>query len=304
MSICWLGTSACHSPGRVGGKAANLSRLAASQPVPPGYALSALSAGRDSLTPALRAEIARAYQQLGERCGLSNPPVAVRSSAVDEDGRQASFAGQHESYLNVVGSQAVESAVQACLDSFYSDRAMHYRRSHKLSMRPAVAVLVQQFIMADVSAVVFSADPCTGDRSHILINAVWGLGESLVSGMVTPDLYIVHKDRLELRSVQVASKECMTVACAQGTRQVALPRAMCNEPVLNHEQIYSLARLALTLEKRQGWAVDLECAFQRHQFFLLQCRSVTTLPQPAHSLANCAAFSCAASSVPAYLAGT
>ncbi|HNT23673.1 MAG TPA: PEP/pyruvate-binding domain-containing protein [Anaerolineales bacterium] len=279
MNIYWLGTSAAHDPGRVGGKAANLSRLAAKYPVPPGFCLEARLDDGGSLLEYAGGRVMQAYHGLGRRCGCRRPSVAVRSSAVDEDGRQASFAGQHESYLNVVGSKPVARAVQRCVDSAHTERAQAYRNMHGLSSNASVAVLIQQFILADVSAVVFSADPVSGRRTEIVINATWGLGESLVGGTVTPDLYRVQKATLDLVDQQLADKTYMTIACPEGTREVPVPRAMQTEPTLNLEQVKDLARLALALEKYMGWPVDLECAFQQGRLYLLQCRPITTLSE-------------------------
>lgn len=291
MNIHWLGDPTCHDPQRVGGKAAQLSRLAASYPIPPGFcvtgniSLPGCAASR-RISPSLAAEIKQAYAQLGRRCRLSQPTlptwpaVAVRSSAVDEDGQQTSFAGQHETYLNITDPEALIEAVELCLESAYSPRALHYRRAHGLPPEPTIAVLIQQLVYSDVSAVVFSADP-RGSRAagcnHIIINATWGLGESLVSGAVTPDLYVVRKHDLRLLERQVASKDCMTVLQASGTRQAPTPRLMREEPTLKDHQALELARLALTLEKRCGWAVDLECAFAHEHLYLLQCRPITTM---------------------------
>jgi phosphoenolpyruvate synthase/pyruvate phosphate dikinase len=125
--------------------------------------------------------------------------------------------------------------------------------------------------------VVFSADPRTGERDRILINATWGLGESLVGGTVTPDLYTVRKADLQVLSCHIADKTCMTVARPEGTREVPVPRCLRTEPALDDAQITALARLALTLETTQGWPVDLECAYQRGHLYLLQCRPITTL---------------------------
>jgi pyruvate,water dikinase len=250
--------------------------LAATHPVPPGFCLAATQADA-RLTAGFESELVRAYAHLGQRCGTPKPPVAVRSSAVDEDGHQASFAGQHESYLNVIGPEAVATAVQHCLASAQTERARHYRRVHGLTERSNVAVLVQQLVMADVSAVVFSADPRTGDPDRILINASWGLGESIVGGTVTPDLYVVRKGDLHILSRQVADKRCMTVARPHGTLEVPVPGCMRTEPALQDEQVRELARLACKLEEHQGWAVDLECAYQDERLYLLQCRPITTL---------------------------
>lgn len=276
MNIVWLDTPACRDAAHVGGKAASLGKLAATYPVPPGFCLAATHT-ITRLPLADYGDLTLAYYRLGERCGVHHPPVAVRSSAVDEDGQQASFAGQHESYLNVIGPAAVAEAVQRCWASALTERALDYRRKRGLNLETGIAVLVQHLILADVSAVVFSADPRTNDTEHVVINATWGLGESLVGGTVIPDLYVVRKNDLEIVSRQIADKARMTVARPSSTCEIAVPRAMRNEPALSDGQIMALARLARALADSQGWPVDLECAFQRGQLYLLQCRPITTL---------------------------
>jgi pyruvate,water dikinase len=248
----------------------------AQHPVPPGFCLAAAPASGDPPSINLYARLAAAYADLGRRCGSTQPRVAVRSSAVDEDGPHASFAGLHETYLNVIGPEAVTDAVRRCLASAYSERALRYRRHQGLGETARVAVLVQQLVVADTSAVVFSADPRTGDRDHVLINATWGLGESLVGGSVTPDLYVVRKDGLRIVERQVADKHVMTIMRPEGTLEVPVPRCLRGEPVLETAQVLALAELACVLERTQGWPVDLECAYQGESLYLLQCRPVTT----------------------------
>jgi pyruvate,water dikinase len=177
-------------------------------------------------------------------------------------------------------SNAEKDAVQRCW-ALLTERALYYRRQRGLAEKASVAVLVQQLVMADVSsAVVFGADPRAGERDQVVINATWGLGESLVGGIVTPDLYVVSKAGLEIISRQVSEKTLMTVARPEGT-QVAVPRCMRIEPALNDAQITELARRALSLETRQGWAVDLECAYQNNQLYLLQCPPSRPYPKVA-----------------------
>ena len=273
--ISWLEAPDCQDPAQVGGKAASLARLAAAYPVPAAFCLAAMEG--TTLSPALRMELVEAYAQLGARCGADLLPVAVRSSAVDEDGDTVSFAGQHESYLNVVGADAVVEAVERCLASARSARAREYRRAHGLRPEARVAVLVQQLVRSDVSAVVFSVDPRTGACAHIVINAAWGLGESLVGGTVTPDLYLVRRADLAVISRQIADKAVMTVLGPAGTREVAVPRLMRREPALDDAQAAALAGLARSLEAYAGRPVDLECAYARGRPYLLQCRPITTL---------------------------
>jgi pyruvate,water dikinase len=204
--------------------------------------------------------------------------VAVRSSAADEDGGSASFAGQHETYLNVVGEEAVAQAVVRCWASARSERVLAYRRQQGMTTQNiGVAVLVQQLVSADISGVVFSANPITGNASAVMINASWGLGESLVSGAVTPDTYLVDKRNLEIVARHIGAKERMTIRSAAGTCEVDVPRFLRSLPVLNDQQINEMAQLAIDLEQAMGWPVDVECAIERNQLYLLQCRPITTL---------------------------
>jgi pyruvate,water dikinase len=140
-----------------------------------------------------------------------------------------------------------------------------------------MAVLVQQLIPADVSTVVFSANPVTGDGGEIVINANWGLGESIVGGRVMPDTYVVCKLDLSIHLRQVAKKERMTVPATGGTREVAVPRWLRTQPVLSDAQILETARLALALEASMGVPVDVECAYRDEMLYLLQCRPITAL---------------------------
>ena len=280
-TIHWLENPDCRDAALVGGKAANLGQLAATHPVPPGFCFTPEKPGPRGLPADLYGELVAAYARLGALCGTPEVRVAVRSSAVDEDGQQTSFAGLHDTYLNVTGPGAVAAAVRRCLASARTPRAQHYRRALGLPEEADVAVLVQQLVVADVSAVVFSADPRTGARDCaqdcVVINAAWGLGESLVGGTVTPDLYVVRKRDLAIISRQIAEKTTMTVASPEGTREVPVPSCMQREPALDAARIKALADLARTLEANQGWPVDLECAYQGDRLYLLQCRPITTV---------------------------
>jgi pyruvate,water dikinase len=202
----------------------------------------------------------------------------VRSSAVDEDGATASFAGQHETYLNIVGADAIIQAVTRCWESARSERALEYRRQQGLSLEhPQIAVLVQQLVASDVSAVVFSANPITGNRNEVVINASWGLGESIVGGTVTPDMFVVRKSDVAVISRVLADKQHMTVSAPGGTREVDVPRFLRQQASLSDEQAREMAQLALSLEATMGHPVDVECAYAGGGLYLLQCRPITTL---------------------------
>jgi len=273
--VLWLDDPRAADAALTGGKAANLSRLAGAAAVPPGFvlALPGTSLGRDAHALAVAA-----YRELAQRTGVEEPSVAVRSSAVDEDGAHASFAGQHDTFLNVRGADELRFALARCVASFGSDRALEYRRASGLPETPErVAVLVQWLVPADAAGVVFSANPVTGARDEVLVNASWGLGESVVSGTVTPDaLRLAHGD-LALRDRVVADKRTMTIAGPGGTRDVPVPGRMARLPAVSDEQARAAAALALDLEHRMGFPVDLEVAWAGSDLFLLQCRPITTL---------------------------
>lgn len=274
MTIVWLGDDGSDDPARVGGKTAGLAPHARTHPVPPAFCL---PVGSD----AGLADIAAAYAELGRRAGKADPPVAVRSSAVDEDGSGASFAGVYETFLNVTGAAEVAAAVEHCRASAADPRVAEYRRQRGIEGGASVAVLVQELVTADTSAVVFTADPVTKDRERVLINAAWGLGEALVSGLVNPDTFLVAKagggrpgEILERRP---ARKEKMTVPVPGGTTTVGVPRALTSVPCLDDDAVLAAAALALALEETLGHACDVECAWAEGRLYLLQCRPVTTL---------------------------
>jgi len=278
MNLLWLGDPKSFDPSLVGGKAANLSRLARMyHRVPDGFSLPVTV--MDNAHPLdLRDEITAAISDLMNCHRLSEFIAAVRSSAVDEDGATASFAGQHETYLNIVGADAIIQAVIRCWESARSEHALDYRRQQGLSVeRPQIAVLVQQLVAADVAAVVFSANPITGNRDEVMINASWGLGESIVGGTVTPDMFIVRKSDLVVINRVIADKQHMTVSTPGGTHEVDVPRFLRAQASLNDEQVIEIAKLALTLETTMEHPVDIECAYTGGELYLLQCRPITTL---------------------------
>ena len=189
MEILWLGDPACQAPALVGGKEANLSRIAGDYLVPPGFCLTVdffdyaewmgqrfQEDSSPTLPPVLFEALASAYKSLAAQCGNAQLPVAVRSSAAEEDSYLASFASVYKTSLNVVGVDAIAAAVMRCYASGRSPRAIEYRRSRGLPINDVrLALLVQQFVPADVSAVVFSADPMSGggDESSSMRTGAW-----------------------------------------------------------------------------------------------------------------------------------
>ena len=273
IAIYWLGESFADDAA-VGGKVAGLSGLVHEHPVPPGFAV----LGASSSSGGFEIEVAAAYRRLGKLTNQPEPAVAVRSSAAGEDSVGASFAGVHDTFLNVLGIESVVHAVRCCIASASSSRARAYRLSRGLESAPdAVTVLVQQFVVADASGVAFSADPVTGSLECVIVNSAFGIGESIVSGTVSPDTYRLRRPGLEFAQRTIADKAVMTVGSKSGVREVAVPTQLRNAPALQDEQVRRVAQLAVELEEKTGRPVDIEFAFKDGCLALLQCRPITTL---------------------------
>jgi pyruvate,water dikinase len=277
FEILWLDRPGCDDPKRVGGKAASLARLAARFPVPLGFCLpTSASCDVSAISPGVRDAVVDAYAALGARCGEDEPAVAVRSSAIDEDGALASFAGIFSSYLNVRGVSDVLRAITRCWASADDPRVRAYRQ-RSVGTRERLGVLVQVLVPADISAVVFSVNPTSGACEELVINANWGLGESVVGGLVTPDTWILRRPELSTLKFLLGDKQQMTIRVDTGTREVPVLRTLRARACLNDAQLRELGALALQLEAVTGEAVDLECAYAGGELFLLQCRPVTGL---------------------------
>lgn len=222
-------------------------------------------------------EIEQAYEQLG--CTA----VAVRSSAQGEDSPEVSFAGQHDSFLNVQGAGEVLRAVRCCWASLWSFRALSYRRQSELvSDDAAGAVVVQTMVDADRAGVMFTADPVSGRRDRVVINASWGLGESVVSGSVTPDQWTVDADTGEVLQSTIEEKQSMVVPAEGGTQQQKTPAKLRSRPALSPKEVQKLARLGVQIQKHLGRPQDVEWALADGEFCFLQSRPVTGLyPLPA-----------------------
>ncbi len=255
----------------VGGKGLSLGRLAAAGlPVPPGFCVTTDAHRRlrgRGPDEALAGQIAAAYQRLG------GGPVAVRSSATAEDSAAASFAGQQDTFLGVEGAAAVCEAVGRCWASLDSERAAAYRRRQGVGAEGlAMGVVVQRLIPAEVAGVLFTCDPLDPEERRMLVEASWGLGESVVSGLVTPDRYHIERDTGRLCEQHVATKAVEVTL--EGECPVAAERQ--EKPCLSEAQLVELAALGRQVEQLYGEARDVEWAFAQGRFWLLQARPITT----------------------------
>ena len=280
----------------VGGKGANLGELiAAGLPVPGGFCVTA-EAYRTAMTP-LREEIAGLLEAgnhdrlrelvvaaplpdgLADRiraaAGNLDGPVAVRSSATAEDLPDASFAGQQETYLGVVGGDAVVEAVRRCWASLWSDRAIAYRDEQGFTHDDvALAVVVQRMIPADAAGVAFTLDPVTG-LGRVVIESAWGLGEVVVSGAVTPDSFAVERGRIVERNT---GDKCIRIdMTATGeTATTEIPGEQRRRASLADRDVVAVARLAEQVEHHYGRPMDVEWALAGGKPWLLQARPITT----------------------------
>jgi pyruvate, water dikinase len=239
----------------------------------------------------VREEIARRYAELAEAEGVQAPPVAVRSSALGEDSTDATFAGQQTTCLWVRGTEQVCDAVRECWISLYSAPAISYRA--KLGHPPeriAMGVTIQQMVDAEVSGVMFTCNPVSGDPSVVAVNASWGLGLAVVGGEVTPDDYLVSKVTSEVVREQVNRKEVQYVAAAQCDRavRVEVPVRRRDVACLGRPALLTLVDVARRVERHFGCHQDIEWVIARDgagpdSLFVVQSRPVTgvTKPQPA-----------------------
>src|SRR3990170_4355227 len=310
----------------VGGKGANLGEMTQAHiPVPPGFIVTAqtyyafLEAiglrqrinelladldGGDSqrlqevsqdikraiIDTPMPTEVARqvraAYRKLG------GGPVAVRSSATAEDLPNASFAGQQSTFLNVVGEANVVAAVKACWASLFEARAIFYRAQAGYDhMKVGIAVPVQHMVQSERSGVIFTVEPVTSDESKIVVEAVCGLGEAIVSGEVTPDLYVLDKGSLNIVEKRIAIQDKQLVRGHDGEREALGANIWEKVPVfwrhrqkLSDHDILALAKLGRRVEEHYGSPQDIEWAKENGHFFIVQTRPVTTLRKAAAAI--------------------
>lgn len=298
----------------VGGKGASLARLAmAGLPVPPGFsitveayhafveenglqeqilaAVSAIHTGDpaalDETSQRIRAlftqgemptDLSNAIRQAYAQLGTGNLFVAVRSSATAEDLPEMSFAGQQDTYLNIYGTARVLDAVKRCWASLWTARAIDYRARHNIvSSDVGLAVIVQELIPAEAAGILFTANPLTGARDQVMLNASWGLGEAIVGGLVTPDTLVVNKADGTIVSQVINEKSTMTVRSQDGTHEEPVPEDLRTRAALTPAQVAQLTRIGVQIESLYTQPMDVEWALNESRFFIVQARPITTL---------------------------
>ncbi|HSP54925.1 MAG TPA: PEP/pyruvate-binding domain-containing protein [Dehalococcoidia bacterium] len=316
-TVVWFADVSKSDVDLAGGKGANLGEVArAGLPVPPGFiaTTAAYRAFLDAagLVPQIRTHLAEldvtnpqqlqvgcvAVRQLVEAApvppdiagavlaahrDMGSPPVAVRSSATAEDLAEASFAGQQSTFLNVTADHLVD-AVRDCWASLFEPQAVAYRHRRGIEhLDVSIAVVVQRMVQSQRSGVIFTVHPVTGDRDMIVIEAVLGLGEAAVSGVVTPDLYVVRKSDLTIEERNISHQDRQLVRSEssgpgeENNTWVPISAPQASSQKLTDAEIMGLADIARRVEKHYGSPQDIEWAEEAGEFFVVQARPVTTI---------------------------
>lgn len=309
--IHWLNTLTRHDAPHVGAKAATLGELAHHGfDVPEGFAIgleayqtfvqsvpglegtiaaleraqpaeaarTLATAFRGTLPDTLEQAVREAYQELGRRLGQIDPPVAVRSSAVGEDDVQSSYAGQQLTVLNARGESQVIACVRACWGGLWSERAITYRRRVGQRAHAVTAVLVQALVVPKVAGVAFTANPVTGDRDELLVDASYGLGEAVVSGRVLPDHAVVRKQSGQIAAYLVGAKASEVLPEARGVVEKSVAKKRRRKHALSTPELRQIVDLGLELETHFGAPQDIEWAFADGKLYVLQSRPISALP--------------------------
>lgn len=257
--------------GCFGGKSVSLGHaIRCGLPVPGGFALSA------DLVESLAQQAADTIDLLKSHIPEINAPMAVRSSAVGEDSAEASFAGQHETVLNVHTHEALIEAVCRVFDSAHSESALAYRRKLGIEGGPRIGVTLQELIDPDCAGVMFTRHPVTG-ADEFLVEASWGLGETVVSGLVEPDSYRLSRSGQALETRAGLKDIVLKPAPGGGTMESVVDEPRASALCLNDSALRSLHGLAMACEEHYGTGLDIEWAVAGAELYLLQCRAITTI---------------------------
>ncbi|OIJ15750.1 phosphoenolpyruvate synthase [Anaerobacillus arseniciselenatis] len=243
---------------------------------------------KTDMLESIEKEIREAYSQFSELVGVDDPDVAIRSSATAEDLPEASFAGQQDTYLEICGVNEVIKHVKKCWASLWTARAIYYRENQGFDhFEVSLSAVVQKMVNSEKAGVLFTANPVTNNRNEIMINASWGLGEAVVSGIVTPDEYLVDKKTLTVNEKQIATKNVLIVKNkeAVGAVEVAVKDYLGYEQVTSQclvdEEISHLCTSSLRIEEIYNAPQDIEWALDSDtkELYILQARPITTLKE-------------------------
>src|SRR3989344_324735 len=214
-------------------------------------------------------------QKLKRLAGAHTIPVAVRSSATAEDLPEASFAGQQDTYLNIRGEANLLHSVRAAWASLFNARAMFYRIDHGFDhFKVGIAIPVQKMVSSDASGVMFTIDPVSNDKKRVIIEGIYGLGELIVQGVVTPDHFEVTKSDMKIVDKKINSQQVYLPGV--GKREAKVPHVWQNKQKVTDEQVIGLAELGIKLEKHYYFPQDIEWAIEKGKLYIVQTRPITT----------------------------
>jgi len=231
----------------------------------------------------LKEKISKAYKALSAECNKTEVPVAVRSSGCAEDLPTAAFAGQYESYLNVMGDHELLERVKDCWASLFTGRSISYRKKNNLPIKDnLMGVIVQKVVHSRSAGVAFTALPSTGNTTWVMIEGNWGTAESVVQGIVTPDRCYVNKKALDIEEKNISKKLRQHVLTETGTCEEDVPEEKQSEPCFSDEEARKIAEMAKKVESHYGSPQDIEWAIETDlpypdNIFLVQTRPITTL---------------------------
>ena len=231
--------------------------------------------------PQIYEEVTNAYHALSQKDGVDAQFVAVRSSATMEDSETASFAGMNATFLNAKGADSLIQKLKDCWASLYGARVIFYRAKKGFLEEPIIAVVVQKMVNSDKSGVMFTVNPATNDARSLVIEAAFGLGEVVVGGSVTPDLYLVDKATLQIKEVKIGQKDFKIVRAPDGENDIInLSPQEAKTRVLSDNEVLEIAKLGLRDEEHYKSPQDTEWAIEGEQTYIVQSRPITTLLKP------------------------
>lgn len=235
----------------------------------------------------LSIEIMKAYKKLSGFGGLKNIPVAVRTSATAEDSLDASFAGQGDTFLNVLGEVNVVNRVRDCWSSLFTSRSIFYQvKKHYDHFKIGVAVPVQKLINSEVSGIMFTANPVTNAKNEIIVETIWGLGEYIVQGKITPDQHIVDKNSWKIISEEHVSQEIQLIKGDDETKETSVPKTKINKKKIDPSMAIKIAKIGQKLHQHYGKPQDVEFSIDKGKLYIVQTRPITTIATSQKTLDN------------------
>ena len=234
---------------------------------------------KSPINPKTEIDIMKAYKKLSDFGGLKDVPVAVRTSATAEDTADASFAGQGDTFLNVIGETNVINRVRDCWSSLFTPRSIFYQvKKNYNHFKIGVAVPVQKLVQSEVSGIAFTVNPVTNEKTQIIVETIWGLGEYIVQGIVSPDQHIINKNDWSLFSQTHVEQKIQLIRSADETKEVAVAKYKQNKNKIDQAMAIKIAKLAQKLHQHYGKPQDIEFAIDsKKRLFIVQTRPITTV---------------------------